>query len=255
MTQPTEEASTSGSSDAVVPAPSNAIIDQLRKLQLAGTKKAAKDKYQFWETQPVSQFTEDPSSTPVGAGAARRAISPDSRPAAASPPPPPRAQSEDGPIDPPKTVADVRQEPYNLPDGCASLAAGLAALHAPAQLLHALAQPVALAAARALAAVHAGSTGARWTCPRKGRSRRCASAAAQLQQPAGAEAVGRRWRRCAAGCRSRPIKKCADNTACRCGSCCTTTTWRMTTTCSGGTWQGLLRLRWGDAAPQPAMGQ
>lgn len=31
----------------------------------------------------------------------------------------PCLQAEDGPVDAPKTVADVRQEPYNLPPGCA----------------------------------------------------------------------------------------------------------------------------------------
>jgi len=46
----------------------------------------AKDKYVFWETQPVPQFS---------------GLEP--------------AQAEDGPIDKPKTVADVRQEPYALP--------------------------------------------------------------------------------------------------------------------------------------------
>ncbi|PNW81548.1 hypothetical protein CHLRE_06g251100v5 [Chlamydomonas reinhardtii] len=49
-------------------------------------KGQAKDRYAFWETQPVAQFTEG------------------SEPA------------EDGPIDKPKTVQDVRQEPYSLPD-------------------------------------------------------------------------------------------------------------------------------------------
>ncbi|GAX73599.1 hypothetical protein CEUSTIGMA_g1050.t1 [Chlamydomonas eustigma] len=52
------------------------------------TKKQIKGKYAFWETQPVAQFKEDLS-----------------------------AQTETGPIDPPKTVAEVKQEPYNLPSG------------------------------------------------------------------------------------------------------------------------------------------
>uniref|UniRef100_A0A7R9V3N1 Glycylpeptide N-tetradecanoyltransferase n=1 Tax=Chlamydomonas euryale TaxID=1486919 RepID=A0A7R9V3N1_9CHLO len=50
-------------------------------------KRKAKDKYAFWETQPVTQFKE--------------AIN---------------AEVEDGPIDEAKTPADVRQEPLNLPD-------------------------------------------------------------------------------------------------------------------------------------------
>ncbi|GLC41027.1 hypothetical protein PLESTB_000951000 [Pleodorina starrii] len=48
-------------------------------------KQRAKDKYAFWETQPVAQFTEG-------------------------------GEGEEGPIDAPKTVGDVRAEPYNLPD-------------------------------------------------------------------------------------------------------------------------------------------
>eukprot|EP00798_Chlamydomonas_sp_ICE-L_P010418 gene10418-8368_t len=49
-------------------------------------KRAAKDKYVFWETQPVAQFSDE--AIPV----------------------------EDGPIDKPKTVDEVKQEPYALPD-------------------------------------------------------------------------------------------------------------------------------------------
>ena len=33
----------------------------------------------------------------------------------------PKVFVQDGPIDAPKTVADVRREPYNLPERCASL--------------------------------------------------------------------------------------------------------------------------------------
>ncbi|KAK9815469.1 hypothetical protein WJX72_004194 [[Myrmecia] bisecta] len=54
--------------------------------QLEGGRK---ESYAFWETQPVAQFDEDPDKLPA----------------------------TDGPIDAPKTVADVRQEPYNLPAG------------------------------------------------------------------------------------------------------------------------------------------
>lgn len=59
------------------------VVANLDELGLS-TKSRIKDKYAFWETQPVSQFKE-----------------PD---------------SEEGPIDAPKTVAEVKQEPYNLPD-------------------------------------------------------------------------------------------------------------------------------------------
>lgn len=51
-------------------------------------RKEAKQKYAFWETQPVMQFTEGASNN----------------------------SDQDGPIDAPKTVQDVRQEPYPLPE-------------------------------------------------------------------------------------------------------------------------------------------
>lgn len=47
-----------------------------------------KDRYAFWETQPVPQYNEAAS-----------------------------ANAEDGPIDAPKSAAEVRQTPYNLPEG------------------------------------------------------------------------------------------------------------------------------------------
>lgn len=49
------------------------------------SKSRIKEKYVFWETQPVAQFSE-------------------------------KGEAEDGPIDAPKSVSDVRQEPYNLPE-------------------------------------------------------------------------------------------------------------------------------------------
>ncbi|GFR43176.1 hypothetical protein Agub_g4226 [Astrephomene gubernaculifera] len=48
-------------------------------------KRQAKGRYAFWETQPVTQFVEN-------------------------------GEAAEGPIDAPKTIQDVRQEPYTLPD-------------------------------------------------------------------------------------------------------------------------------------------
>eukprot|EP00877_Chromochloris_zofingiensis_P010082 jgi/Chrzof1/5327/Cz15g22080.t1 len=58
------------------------------QLALTGGKQKTKPKYAFWATQPVAQFDEDPKA--VG--------------------------ERDGPIDAPKTVQDVKKEPYTLPD-------------------------------------------------------------------------------------------------------------------------------------------
>ena len=70
MSAQQEDATTSGaaSSSGAAPVPAqNAIAEQLQlqRMQL-NQRKAGKDKYQFWETQPVSQFNEDPSSAQVG---------------------------------------------------------------------------------------------------------------------------------------------------------------------------------------------
>ncbi|KAK9815189.1 hypothetical protein WJX73_010437 [Symbiochloris irregularis] len=72
------------------------IAELLEKLGLAAAGAPAghsenqpKDRYAFWETQPVPQYSEQADGK----------------------------QAEDGPIDPVKTVADVRQDPYNLPAG------------------------------------------------------------------------------------------------------------------------------------------
>ena len=90
-----------------------------------------KQSYAFWGTQPVAQFNEQPGALVRGGcllltGNAAAA-------SAALPPPPPlcrhrrRLQTRlaacldrlqaaaDGPIDEPKTVDDVRKEPYGLP--------------------------------------------------------------------------------------------------------------------------------------------
>lgn len=82
------------SSTAISKAPSkksNAADSLLSQLQQAlgfgDRKDKKKERYQFWETQPVAQFNDGDSATVA-----------------------------DGPVDEPKTVADVRQEPYTLPD-------------------------------------------------------------------------------------------------------------------------------------------
>ncbi|KAL0041757.1 hypothetical protein WJX79_003570 [Trebouxia sp. C0005] len=61
---------------------------QLQAMALQQHKQGIKEQYDFWETQPVAQFNEDPSTLP----------------------------QEDGAIDAPKTVQEVRQEPYPLPN-------------------------------------------------------------------------------------------------------------------------------------------
>ncbi|GBF95994.1 glycylpeptide N-tetradecanoyltransferase-like [Raphidocelis subcapitata] len=78
-------ASGSGST-AVVPGGGGGSGSGVRAAIAKQTKTKPKERYAFWETQPVVQFD--------GAGDAQ----------------------EDGPIDKPKTVGDVRQEPYPLPD-------------------------------------------------------------------------------------------------------------------------------------------
>lgn len=72
------------------PGPNQAddIKSMLQAMAMHQHKQGMKEQYEFWETQPVTQFNEDPSKVP----------------------------QEDGPIDAPKTVQDVRQEPYPLPD-------------------------------------------------------------------------------------------------------------------------------------------
>lgn len=62
------------------------LLDALSLQVGQSKKKKNKEKYAFWETQPVMQFTEESKDT------------------------------GDGPIDVPKTVQDIRQEPYALPE-------------------------------------------------------------------------------------------------------------------------------------------
>lgn len=64
------------------------IKSMLQAMAMQQRNQGVKEQYDFWETQPVAQFNEDSSNLP----------------------------QEDGAIDPPKTVQDVRPEPYPLPD-------------------------------------------------------------------------------------------------------------------------------------------
>jgi hypothetical protein len=58
VTSGSAEASSSGAASA---------LDKLAALTLRGTKKKeTKEKYAFWETQPVMQFTDEGSSMQVG---------------------------------------------------------------------------------------------------------------------------------------------------------------------------------------------
>ncbi|CAK0785601.1 glycylpeptide N-tetradecanoyltransferase [Coccomyxa viridis] len=66
------------------------VQDQMDGMSLERQPSGERKKtYAFWETQPVAQFNDSVSTS---------------------------GSAEDGPIDAPKTVADVRQEPYNLPE-------------------------------------------------------------------------------------------------------------------------------------------
>mmetsp|Transcript_16098 Transcript_16098/g.34830 ORF Transcript_16098/g.34830 Transcript_16098/m.34830 type:complete len:429 (-) Transcript_16098:795-2081(-) len=68
--------------------PSSAELQAIQTtLSYVDLKRKAKDKYAFWETQPVAQFKDEREQ-----------------------------QFQEGPIDTEKTVADVKQEPYSLPD-------------------------------------------------------------------------------------------------------------------------------------------
>mmetsp|Transcript_3283 Transcript_3283/g.8590 ORF Transcript_3283/g.8590 Transcript_3283/m.8590 type:complete len:413 (-) Transcript_3283:228-1466(-) len=61
-------------------------------------RKEKKDKYAFWETQPVAQFDGDAGEGGSSADTETKSL-----------------EREDGPIDALKTPADVKKEPYNLP--------------------------------------------------------------------------------------------------------------------------------------------
>ena len=98
------------------PGPNQAdeIKSMLQAMALQQHKQGMKEQYEFWETQPVTQFNEDPTKVPVrtvhaDAQAGSRRVKDVSNISD-------WLQQEDGPIDAPKTVQDVRQEPYPLPD-------------------------------------------------------------------------------------------------------------------------------------------
>ncbi|CAL8463739.1 g3273 [Coccomyxa elongata] len=97
MTKGKESAEENGKAVEPIKAPDGAsssaqrnLQEQLVKLQLRSQQGETKKTYAFWETQPVAQFKEDGNTLQI---------------------------LEEGPIDAPKTTADVRQEPYNLPAG------------------------------------------------------------------------------------------------------------------------------------------
>ena len=76
-----------------------------------------KDKYKFWETQPVAQFGEGDDSKPVRERVVRRWDG-GGLPLCSTPTRPPTHHTHtQGPIDPPKSPADVRPDPLPLPPG------------------------------------------------------------------------------------------------------------------------------------------
>ncbi|KAK9917820.1 hypothetical protein WJX75_008609 [Coccomyxa subellipsoidea] len=77
-------------SDVASTSVQRSLQEQLLNTHLRAQHDETKKTYAFWETQPVAQFTEDTSTSQT---------------------------LQEGPIDAPKTIADVRQEPYNLPAG------------------------------------------------------------------------------------------------------------------------------------------
>lgn len=102
------------SSSQVIAAPnSNAVNNTWRK--------SAKQHYTFWETQPVVQFSEQsgPQVRAMMTGREQRSgadlWSLDRCGSFTWHP------QGDGPIDKPKTVEEVKQEPYTLPDRCLGL--------------------------------------------------------------------------------------------------------------------------------------
>lgn len=78
-----EEASGSNGPSGIDPAMLNALIKRVEAEQL-GQHHGMKESYAFWETQPVAQFNET-------------------------------GELEEGSIDAPKTVQDIRKDPYPLP--------------------------------------------------------------------------------------------------------------------------------------------
>jgi hypothetical protein len=109
--------------------PPRDLKDALSKLIIGSDSFDPREKtYAFWGTQPVAQFTEDDSaevssrSQPpklAGNGLLWAEISFETAfrlpTATQQPPSAPAPQATDGPIDAPKTVEDVRKEPYALP--------------------------------------------------------------------------------------------------------------------------------------------
>jgi len=119
----TTEATTAPAAAPAAPAPDPALLARI-KAQLAamGIRDAnerqtreAKERYAFWETQPVVQFKGGaPGGSGGGGGAAAAANGSGAGRRA-------RGEGEEkedeGPIDAPKTVADVKKEPYALAPG------------------------------------------------------------------------------------------------------------------------------------------
>lgn len=104
---------------ATTPAEKAALLERI-KAQLAAMglrdvagsaaerqTREAKARYAFWETQPVVQF----GGASAGGEAAAASTQQQQNGGAED------DQGEDGPIDAPKTVADVKKEPYALAPG------------------------------------------------------------------------------------------------------------------------------------------
>lgn len=69
--------------------------DQMKRMEL--DRSQPKHSYKFWETQPVDQFDNAARNGQANSGSAASS-----------------SAAEDGAIHEPKTIADVRQEPYPL---------------------------------------------------------------------------------------------------------------------------------------------
>ena len=82
-----------------------------------------KKTYAFWETQPVAQFNDSKRTNGSAEACSPRCAEPLPASSDVQVVKHPKVRMQDGPIDAPKTVADVRQEPYNLPERYASLTA------------------------------------------------------------------------------------------------------------------------------------
>lgn len=136
------------------------IKSMLQAMAVQQHKDGIKEQYEFWETQPVAQFNEDPSKLPVLQD--RRIIPYMSFCLKAWPVTKECAlQQEDGAIDPPKTVQDVRPEPYPLPDRFPLFDEHSAMLCNP--ILFARRLLIAAAVCAASSGVNAISTTMRWS--------------------------------------------------------------------------------------------